>query len=103
MFIASDKRRSAIQFLLYVLILLSVEKEFFTEAVVMGTVSTSWSNFVAESVLIKSFWCKKLRSFIFIANHLSAIESNKISFRFYTVEESSIIFDRLCNSVSSNS
>ena len=65
---ASYKRRSSLIRLLSVnihgLILFSAEKALFTKAVVMGTVSISWSNFVAlESVLNRFLWYKKLKSY----------------------------------------
>ena len=63
--IASDERRSfSIRFLLHVLIFFSEAKDHFTDALVTGTVSTSWSNSVTSEL-----WYKKLRScYLFISN-----------------------------------
>ena len=50
--IANDERRfSSVQFLLYVLILFRPEKDLSTDDVVAGSVSTSFSNFVASGTV----------------------------------------------------
>ena len=58
-----ERRFSSVRFLLYVLILLSAEKDFSIDDVVADTVNTSFNNFVnSGTVRIESFWYKKLRS-----------------------------------------